>query len=248
MEQQGQAPGQNEIKENFMLFYSNRCGQSQKFIELLQEFPHINSCFQKLEVEMLYKMGRLPPQLTHTPGVVDGNQLVMGPDAFEWLKKKSKELVQSQSFNSKGGLTSESMAFSFIGDAENDFNHGHANFGREDINNGSSINPDNFDSKSGQPLNSNNQQGNSGMSNLTYNPNDLGNNNSQKRELPQQLQSQKIGTGGDNFGLNSPQHTPNNNLPAGLQSTNVEKGSNKLTDSDMQRYLSSRDQGIQIPR
>lgn len=240
MEQQG--PGQNEIKENFMLFYSNRCGQSKKFIELLQEFPHINSCFQKLEVEMLYKMGRLPPQLTHTPGVVDGNKLVMGPDAFEWLKNKSKELVQSQSFNSKGGLTSESMTFSFIGDTENDFNHGHANFGREDINNGSSINPENFDSKSGQPL----VQSQQGMSNLTYNPNDI--NNTQKNELPQQLQSQKIGTGGDNFGLNSPQHTTNNKLPAALQSTNIEKGGNKLTDSDMQRYLSSRDQGIQIPR
>lgn len=243
MEQQGQAPGQNEIKENFMLFYSNRCGQSQKFIELLHEFPHINTCFQKLEVEMLHKMGRLPPQLTHTPGVVDGNQLVMGPDAFEWLKKKSKELVQSQSFNSKGGLTSESMGFSFIGDAENDFNHGHANFGREDVNNGTSIDPGNFDSKSGQPINGN--QG--GMSSMTYNPNDLGQSN-QQREIPQQLQAQKVGTAGDNFGLNSPQHNKNTQLPPGLQSQTVEKGSNKLTDSDMQRYLSSRDQGIQIQR
>lgn len=238
MEQQGQAPGQNEIKENFMLFYSNRCGQSQKFIELLHEFPHINSCFQKLEVEMLHKMGRLPPQLTHTPGVVDGNQLVMGPDAFEWLKKKSKELVQSQSFNSKGGLTSDSMAFSFIGDAENDFNHGHANFGREDINNGSSINPDKFDSKSGKPLNEN----------MTYNPNEILTSNPNKREIPQQLQSQKVGTGGDNFGLNSPQHSSMTKLPEGLQSQTVEKGTNKLTESDMQNYLSSRDQGIQIQR
>lgn len=243
-----QSAGQNEINEKFMLFYSNRCGQSKKFIELLQEYPHINSCFQKLEVEMLHKMGRLPPQLTHTPGVIDGNQLLMGPNAFEWLKEKSNKLVGSgPSINPKGGFNG--IGFSFIGESESDFSPVHANFGRENQNNGSSIDPNTFDPKSGEPIN--------GQSATTYNPNpnDFNSSNSSvNRELPPQLQPQSVGNGGNstNFSVSGYQQqgnfqgSTNNGLPPQLQPQQVDSGNGKMTDSDMQRYMANRDHGINI--
>lgn len=236
---QGQAPGQNEPTQQFMLFYSDQCGQSKKFINLLQEFPHINSCFQKLEVEMLAKLGRLPPQLTHTPGVIDGNQLLMGSNAFQWLNDKTKELIGSgPSLNPKGGFND--MGFSFIGNSEHDFSPTHANFGRETENNGNNIDPNKFDPKSGQP-----QSGQQQQTNMTYNPNInvSSNNNNQQRPLPPQLQSQKIGTNGNDLGINNQQ-----SIPPQLQPQTINKGGSKLTDSEMQNYLANRDNGINIQR
>lgn len=174
------APGQNESTQTFTLFYSKRCGESQKFISLLHEYPHINACFQKLDVEELYQMGKLPPQVTYTPGVVDGNQLILGPNAFKWLKTKTVELIDSAPrINPKGGF--DDTNFSFINEPDPMYRSGQFNIG-SDSQNGSNIDPAKFDSRSGQPV-----------------------------------------------------------------TENVEKGS-KLTDSDMQRYMASRDQGIEIKR
>lgn len=174
------APGQNEIKQSFTLFYSKRCGESQKFISLLHEYPHINACFQKLDVESLYQLGKLPPQVTYTPGVVDGNQLILGPNAFKWLKSKTIEIIDSAPrINPKGGF--DDTNFSFIDEPDSSYKSGQFAIG-SDASNGINIDPTKFDSKNGQPV-----------------------------------------------------------------SQDVTKSS-KLTDSDMQSYMASRDQGIEIKR
>lgn len=212
-------PGKNEKKESYVLFYSKRCGQSKKFIDLLQEYPHINASFEKMEVEMLAQMGKLPPQLTHTPGVIDGNQLIMGPNAFKWLEKKTKDFVgSSPAFMSKVGFND--MGFSFIGESESGYNKMHSSFDKPMVN-GTDIDPSSFDSKSGQPLQQNNSIPQGQINSIP--------------QLPPGLQSIKI---------NDTSSKPSVKLPPELQSQTVVSGSGKITDSDMERFLASRENGI----
>lgn len=127
-----------EKKESYVLFYSEKCGQSKKFINLLYEFPHINVLFEKLEIEKLATLGKLPPQLTHTPGIIDGNQLLMGSNAFKWLEVKTKEKIGTNpSLISK---SSNGIGFSFIGESEDDYSPIHSNF-EKPPRNGTDINP-----------------------------------------------------------------------------------------------------------
>lgn len=201
-----QSAGQNELNENYILLYSKRCGQSAKFIKTLHEYPHLNACFQKLEIEQLQAQGKLPPQLTYIPGVIDGNQLLMGPNAFEWLKQKSKEHVgHAPSIDNKLGLGG--MTFSYVDNANDDYSPGFANYGRETENNGSNIDPNNFDIKSGKPI-TNHQQ------------------------INQQT--------------NIASQTSNANLPPQLQPQKIDNSNTKLSDGEMQRYIQSRDNGINI--
>lgn len=207
------APGQNETKEKYILFYSERCGQCQKFMKILQEYPHINACFEKMDVETLAKMGKLPPQLTHTPGIIEGNQLLMGPNAFKWLEKKSKDLIGSgPAFTPKQGFND--MGFSFIGETENNYNKSHYDFENPTKNNGSDIDPNSFD-----------QNGNGNQQNVTYNPN-----------------IQSIGKK-----IDKPSNV-GGSLPPQLRPESITSGSGKLTDSDMERYMASRDNGISISK
>ena len=135
-------------KESFVLFYSEKCGECAKFNKLLQEYPDLNSCFEKIPLERV-QSHQIPPQLTHVPGVISGNQLLMGPNAFRWLGDTVKRYFSSgPSLSAKGGF--DNINFSFIGDDESDYNAGLAQFGQENRNNGSSIDPKNFDSKTGQ--------------------------------------------------------------------------------------------------
>lgn len=193
-------PQETKAPEQFILFYSDRCGQSKKFMDLLQEFPAINACFQKMDVVSLHNMGRLPPQLTHTPGVIDGNKLLMGPNAFKWLEDKSKEIISSgPQLNPKGGFYDS--GFSFIESGSDEFSPYHSNFENGDPNNGSNIDPSKFDQKDGTP----------------------------KTQQPQQQQS-------------------DSGLPPQLQPISVTNDNGKLSESDMQRYMSNRDVGIEIRR
>lgn len=222
------APEQKEKSEKYILFYSERCGQCQKFMNILQEYPHINARFEKMDVETLARMGKLPPQLTHTPGVIEGNQLLMGPNAFKWLEKKSKDLVGSgPAFTFKQGFND--MGFSFIGETENNYNKAHSDFENPNKNNGSDIDPNSFD-----------ENGKSNQQNNTYNPNVQPSNNNYSGQNIPQLQSVKTN-------IESTAQS-GGSLPAQLRPESINSGSNKLTDSDMERYIASRDNGIAISR
>ena len=140
-----------EFKENkeesFILFFSEKCGECAKFNKLLQEYPDLNSCFEKIPIEKVNPQ-QIPSQLTHVPGVISGNQLLMGPNAFRWLGETVKRYFGSCSvLSAKGGFGDNN--FSFIGDVESDYSSGFAKFGKESHNNGSSIDPKNFDSRTG---------------------------------------------------------------------------------------------------
>jgi hypothetical protein len=125
-------------KEEFILFYSNNCGFSNKFIKLLQEYPELNSCFKRMEIEKMdpYK---IPPELTYTPCViVGGRKLIMGDQAFKWLQSNVSEYISTCTKNlaSKGNISEN---FAFVGEPE-DYN-GLAKYGNENANNGTSIKP-----------------------------------------------------------------------------------------------------------
>lgn len=133
------------MTESFVLFYSKNCEECLKFDKLLKEYPDLNSSFQKIEIEK--SMGKLPPQLTHVPGIVVGNQLIMGPNAFKWLEENVKKYFSSGpdiSIKGSGGIAN----FSFIGDEEQNYSKTFAFWGDENSNR---IDPDKFDSRSGEP-------------------------------------------------------------------------------------------------
>lgn len=137
-----------EKEQQYVLFYSNKCAESQKFIKLLQEYPDVNSNFKKIEISQLSRQ-QIPPQLKFVPGVVSNNQLMMGANAFKWLKETaSKCLVPGPELNSKGGF--HTTGFSFIGDEDSNFNPNYSPWGG-DNNNGSMVDPNKFDQKSGKP-------------------------------------------------------------------------------------------------
>ncbi len=143
-------------KESFVLFYSEKCGECAKFNKLLQEYPDLNSCFEKIPIERV-RPQQIPAQLTHVPGIISGNQLLMGPNAFRWLGETVKRYFGSGPvLSAKGGFADNN--FSFIGDTESDYSSGFAKFGKESQNNGSSIDPGQFDSRTGQPSQSSQQQ------------------------------------------------------------------------------------------
>ena len=240
-------------KEKFILFYSKSCGESTKFITLLQEYPHINSCFDKLEVEMLASVGRLPPQLTHTPGVIDGNQLKMGPNAFEWLKEKSKEMVGNRTLMTKNGFND--VGYSFLGnDEDTGLSTGMASFGDETKNNGSNIESSNFDPRSGQPMQQSGgqqqygqsgggqqQYGQSGGGQQQYGQQQYG--QSGGGQVPPGLQS--INTNNESMYVTSQENNNKNNggqLPPGLQPMKVDNGVSKITAGDMEAYMARRNQ------
>lgn len=130
-------------KESFVLFYSEKCMECVKFIKLLKEYPDLNSCFQKIDIEN----GRvsLPQQLTHIPGIVVGNQLIMGPNAFKWLGENTKKYFSSgPDISFKGGGMNN---FSFIGDDEQNYSKKYTFWNEKQ----DTIDPNKFDSRSGEP-------------------------------------------------------------------------------------------------
>lgn len=131
-------------KESFVLFYSDKCMECGKFNKLLKEYPDLNDCFQKIDIEN--SRVSLPQQLTHIPGIVVGNQLIMGPNAFKWLGENTKRYFSSgPDISLKGGGMNN---FSFIGDDEQNYSNKYAYWGDENKNR---IDPDKFDSRSGEP-------------------------------------------------------------------------------------------------
>lgn len=153
-------------KEKFILFYSDKCGECSKFIKLLKEYPDLDKVFDKISIGSL-SPNQLPPQLTHVPGVISGNQLLMGPNAFTWLGEKVKSYFSSgPNLNPKGGFDSNN--FSFIGNDESGYSSNFSSWGEDTS---QKIDPDKFDSRSGKPKDT--------------------------PPVPQQLKSQQITSGND---------------------------------------------------
>lgn len=160
----------DKTEENYVLFYSVRCQECEKFNKLLQEYPSLNEKFKKVPIDGI-QMNQIPPQLTHVPGVICGNQLIMGPNAFQWLGDKTKNAFCSgPAISAKSGISNNN--FSFIGESEDNYSSNFANFGKESLNNGSSIDPKNFDPRDGSPVSNRQKEAN---------------------ELPSNLQSQQVG-------------------------------------------------------
>lgn len=133
---------------SYILFYSVRCNNSNKMINLLQKYPEINSEFQKYAIE---SMNQFPPGLTHVPAIMerDTGRLFMSQQAFEWLENKVKN-----SFEASPDITSDGFSdFSFIQKDEKNFS-GKFSSAAGDPNSGLNINPDDFDSQTGKPLHS----------------------------------------------------------------------------------------------
>ena len=70
-----------------VLIFSRRCHHSEKFYKLLSEYPDLESKISKVELETV--LDKVPPELTTVPCIVENDtNLIMGRDAFEWLKNK----------------------------------------------------------------------------------------------------------------------------------------------------------------
>lgn len=103
-------------KKEYLLFYSQNCQFSKKFIGLLNQFPDLNKTFKKLNIETLDK---IPKQLKMVPGIVVENNMLQGQDAFDWLHKKVKECFSAgPSINPKGGF--QESSYSFIDESMSD--------------------------------------------------------------------------------------------------------------------------------
>ena len=101
-----------------LLFYSKSCIHSEKFISILKQFPTVDSLFKKHAVEDLQQ---LPDSLEQVPAVVvNGEHLLEGSDAFNWLEKQVKDSFSAgPDLDKKSGYSSE-LGYSFLGDQKMD--------------------------------------------------------------------------------------------------------------------------------
>jgi len=152
----------------FILFYSINCRFSTKFIEILQKFPEINSDFQKYPIESMN--GNYPSGLTTVPTVLENEtgHMYASQGAFDWLKNKIRN-----SFKPSNDITGKSdggAEFSFINGIDETYLSGlfssvdynalkseDNSVSAFDNNNGTKINPHNFDSN-GKPIQQQQQQ------------------------------------------------------------------------------------------
>lgn len=95
---------------DFLLFYSNNCKFSQKFLKLLEQFPELDASFKKLDIETL---NSLPNRLTEVPGIViNKNNLLQGQQAFDWLQEKVKDSFSAgPELDNKGGFQDNNFSF-----------------------------------------------------------------------------------------------------------------------------------------
>jgi hypothetical protein len=250
-------------KDEFTLIYSNNCSFSVRFIKLLQEYPELNSCFKRMEIENIDPR-RIPPEITFTPCVVvGGKKLIMGDQAFKWLQVNVDEYISSSSKGvyTKGGINDN---FSFVDEPE-DYN-GIAKYGQETVNNGTSIKSSNKNNDSAMStsqisteMKSHLQQQREIQSqpisrvsqNTPVNGENFGRPNSGFVEQQLQQRNNQVGSY-NNTNVNYKPIAPANNgnsreLPAFLQ-PQVIKGGNKMNDSMYRSIEAQRENDITIPQ
>lgn len=103
--------------QKHLLFYSNKCQFSEKFLKLLNQFGTINKLFKKHAIENL---NNLPQSLTQVPAIViDGKSLLEGQEAFNWLQNEVKNSFSAgPQLDNKMGY--QDLEYSYIGNSEND--------------------------------------------------------------------------------------------------------------------------------
>lgn len=111
-----------------VLFYSEACPESKKFLSHVSE--DIQKNMQKFQVEQLAAQRNLPIEVTHTPAVLlESGELKIGPEAFAWLASQL-EVTPS----APGG-----EGFSFLGNHDG-FSPGHCDV-NGDANSGIMVDP-----------------------------------------------------------------------------------------------------------
>ena len=154
----------------------------KKILKLLEEYSELNSKCKKIPIESIKQ---LPKELTHIPAIIHSNKLMMGPNAFKWIGQTvNSQLQPGPTINPKGGFND--FGFSWVGQNDSEFNPNYATYGKETINNGSAINPNDFDSRSGMPIDQSNKS-----TSTTYQPMNI---SPVERQIPPQLIPQKIQT------------------------------------------------------
>jgi len=104
----------NETKESIhLLFYSKDCEYSDKFNNILKQFPLVNVLFKKHAIEDLQQ---LPSSLEQVPSIViNGEHLLGGQEAFNWLETQVKDSFTSgPALDKKSGYSSE-LGYSSFG-------------------------------------------------------------------------------------------------------------------------------------
>jgi len=99
---------QLQSQQPVILFYSGNCSFCQKFITELKKNQALMQNVQGVQVEG----GNIPRQVQSVPTLMlNGSQLLVGQQAFEWLNKQSGELEAAPMLGAKGAGTS---SFSFL--------------------------------------------------------------------------------------------------------------------------------------
>jgi hypothetical protein len=107
--------------QSAVLYYLNTCPYSKRFIQLLREYPMLQSKIQLIALDGQ----RGPPYVREVPFIlVNGNQQYPGTLSFKWLEKQAKRSFQDNgSFGSTqlgaGKIGSGDLDFSFIGNEGN---------------------------------------------------------------------------------------------------------------------------------
>lgn len=88
---------------NYILFYSRKCVYSKKIICILNDYPVLNSLFDKIAIE---DVQNFPRTLKEVPAIaINNHQLLQGQEAFNWMEEKVKDSFSSgPEFEKKGNL------------------------------------------------------------------------------------------------------------------------------------------------
>ena len=77
---------------HFILFYSTKCPECNKFMSYMSQFDALANITKALDIET----STYPSELTHVPGIIENDRLFIGKDAFDWLNHKISLIQQSQ--------------------------------------------------------------------------------------------------------------------------------------------------------
>lgn len=77
-------------QEYFVLFYSHKCKECDRFNKLLQEYPDLNVCVKKINIHEI-QPHQIPKGLRAVPSVMmENRQMCVGAESFRWLQEKIK--------------------------------------------------------------------------------------------------------------------------------------------------------------
>ncbi len=105
-------------KNDYILFYSNKCNHSKELLVLLAKDPELNKQFIKVNIDV--RGVKIPPYVKSVPSAiipVNGNpSLLVGVNIFKWYDENHKRNVVSNSIMDYDplGMAGYSDNFSFL--------------------------------------------------------------------------------------------------------------------------------------